>query len=445
MEKTSLERIISQLTNFLIVETTPPSNNFRRDRTAFHYYTEIIRYWSKLNFVLNYTTRALNLKDGLRPSIKSEYLFIIYRYYWEDASLKDLITDLKPLRSMERKLLKAHQIKNFFNKLQTFSWNKAFSNKSKLEKLSIDQAIPSFFIKKLLPYMSEDFLIKNIEAMNNYEKMETSITPITAKSSSGVNLGDIVVEYLENANIPFKKDSKIHSLIHIHVKYISSILKSDFYKNGQLLILDKGSVYIANLLLERTRGRLLDMCGAPGIKTLYLADNLENRNRLIAADFNLERVMEMKELLSFYDFSRISILNTDGIDFPVREENYFNKILLDAPCTGSGTFSSNPELKWRQNSSFLHQNVILQEKLLKSAIEMLKPKGTLIYSSCSLYAQEGEMQIQKFLDELDPIILPDIFSPSYKLKGRSIPGTGRLFPADNNSKGFFVGKFKKKA
>jgi len=445
MEKTSLEKIISALATFLRVESQPPPNTLRRDKTAFHYYTEIVRYWNKLNFVLNYTIRALNIHGELEPATKSMYLFLIYRFYWENASLKDLLTDLEPLRSTEGEILNKHQVRTFFNKLQTFSWNKAFSNKSKLEKLSIDKAVPSFFLKKLLPYMREDFLIKNIEAMDNYEKLDTALILFTSKKNSGVNLKEKVIGYLENANVSFKKNPHIKFMFHVPAKHIASILTTEFYKNGQLLLLDKGSVFIVNLLVDGNRGQILDMCAAPGMKTLYLADHIKHRNRLIAADFNLKRIIEMKELLSFYTFSKISVLNTDSIDFPVREGSYFNKILLDAPCTGSGTFSSNPELKWRQTNSFLHQNVILQEKLLRSAVEMLEPEGTLIYSTCSLYAQEGELQIQKVLDELEPITLPNIFSLSYKLNGKRIPGTGRLFPAENNSKGFFVGHFKKKA
>ena len=87
---------------------------------------------------------------------------------------------------------------------------------------------------------------------------------------------------------------------------------------------------------------------------------------------------------------------------------------------------------------------MLQEKLLKNALRLLKPSGVLVYSTCSLYPEEGELQVLKILEEVNPIKLPEWFSPSYKIKNRQIPGTGRLFPAINQTKGFFIGKFKKK-
>ena len=118
--------------------------------------------------------------------------------------------------------------------------------------------------------------------------------------------------------------------------------------------------------------------------------------------------------------------------------------MLDPPCTGSGTFLSNPELKWRQSEKFLNQNIILQKKLLRSAIKFLKPNGILVYSTCSLYPEEGEFQILEVLDHLYPLDLPKWFSPSYTINDSIIPGTGRLFPSTHQTQGFFIGKFKKK-
>ena len=117
---------------------------------------------------------------------------------------------------------------------------------------------------------------------------------------------------------------------------------------------------------------------------------------------------------------------------------------LDAPCTGSGTFLTNPELKWRQNQKFLNQNIVLQRKLFETALKLLKYEGIIVYSTCSLYPEEGEHIIMNFLKDLDPQMLPDWISPSYSINGSKLPGTGRLFPAIHHTKGFFIGKFKKK-
>ncbi|TFF97872.1 MAG: RsmB/NOP family class I SAM-dependent RNA methyltransferase [Promethearchaeota archaeon] len=443
MRKKALTNIISNLISFLKEKPVSPGY-IRRDKTTHHYYTEIVRYWNKINFVLSYSASALKLKGNLNFNSKSIFSIIIYRYFWENASLREILTEFEPLYSESRSQINKNQIRAFYNKLKTFSWKKAFSNKSKLEKISIIKAIPSFFLKKLAPFMNEEFLINNIDTMNNYNTGDIAVKLISPKNRGIKTLMENFQQYLIKTEIPFELNPHIKFIINIPYNRISDILKSRFYKEGDLLVLDKGSAYIADLLLEGDNKLILDMCAAPGTKSIYLTQSIFSKYHLIAADFSLERTNEMQNLFHFYNLSDIFTLNTDSIDFPLRRKEYFNSILLDAPCTGSGTFSSNPELKWRQNPSFLHQNTILQQKLLSSAIRMLKPNGTLIYSTCSLYAEEGEMQIQRVLDQLSPQKLPKIFNHSYELNGKHILGSGRLFPAVHNSKGFFVGRFKKK-
>ena len=122
----------------------------------------------------------------------------------------------------------------------------------------------------------------------------------------------------------------------------------------------------------------------------------------------------------------------------------FDKILIDAPCTGSGTFLSHPELKWRQNNAFLNQNVVIQKKLIESGLNLLKKGGILVYSTCSLYPEEGEYQINEIYDQITPLDLPQYFSKSYKINNTILKGTGRLFPSIHNTQGFFVSRLKKK-
>jgi len=81
---------------------------------------------------------------------------------------------------------------------------------------------------------------------------------------------------------------------------------------------------------------------------------------------------------------------------------------------------------------------------LGTALKILKPGGILVYSTCSLYPEEGEYIIMNFQDYLEPQNLPKWFSPSYNIEGSVLPGTGRLFPSIHHTQGFFIGKFKKK-
>jgi 16S rRNA C967 or C1407 C5-methylase (RsmB/RsmF family) len=198
-------------------------------------------------------------------------------------------------------------------------------------------------------------------------------------------------------------------------------------------------------VLSPKRGEfILDICAAPGMKTSLISQYLDNENVMLANEFLLGRTFKMKSLLNNFGVKDALLLNADGISFPIRKEVKFDKILLDAPCTGSGTLRKNPELKWRQNRKFLYQNITLQKKLLESCVNLLKPNGVLVYSTCSLYPEENELIIRDYLNVLEPMELPNWFSPSYKIDEIKILGTRRLFPSIHHSEGFFIGKFKKK-
>ncbi|MBY9015571.1 MAG: RsmB/NOP family class I SAM-dependent RNA methyltransferase [Candidatus Lokiarchaeota archaeon] len=255
---------------------------------------------------------------------------------------------------------------------------------------------------------------------------------------------DFILKELQEQGINVKRDTHFSKVFYTESKNKKNILLNRLYKEGKLVIHDKASFAVTHLLDPQANELICDMCAAPGIKTSIIAQLSQNQAKIIVNDFSKQRLSVTRQLLRKLNVLNTNLINSDGIKLPVRFTNFFDKILLDAPCTGSGTFSTNPELKWRQNEGFLHQNLVLQEKLLKNAINLLRPSGILVYSTCSLYPEEGELQVLKILNHFKPMELPKWFSPSYKIDHQQIPGTGRLFPATHYTKGFFVAKFIKK-
>ena len=273
---------------------------------------------------------------------------------------------------------------------------------------------------------------ENIRVMNDYKHVKYFTIHTNRDIGQIINTSEYV------------KDPEISNLYHIPIKSKSDFIKSELYSSRDIIILDKASATVVNLLFPGQNEFILDMCAAPGIKTSLISYYTKGRLYQIANDFSLERTKEMKTFTKQIENNKIHILNSDSISIPLRSSLKFDKVLLDAPCTGSGALLSNPELKWRQNEHFLHQNILLQEKLLKSAIKLLEHEGILVYSTCSLYPEEGEFQINKVIDKLEPMELPHWLGESYQIEGRNIPGTARLFPAQHNTEGFFIAKFKKK-
>jgi len=436
--KDSINRLLHLIHQFIEKKIVVLDKFERKDVKIFHYYNEIVRYWSKLNYIFRKTFRSLNQVDISKDELV-RYIYSTYRVIFENSSNNEILKELNLSKNQELSYL------IFFNKLREFSIKIALKHKQLKEKLSIEEAIPTFVINRLLPVMNFEFLKKNIQFMNNLTKYDNFFR-INDFSDSVVNqrLINEIKEELKTYNISIKQDKEIPELYKIPREKKSLVLRSKSYILGKLNFQDKASAAVIRVLSPEPHDYIFDMCAAPGMKTSLISKYSKNQAKIVASDFNIDRLLISKNLFLKSNILNLYLINADSINFPIRFENYFDKILLDAPCTGSGTFLTNPELKWRQNRSFLYQNITIQEKLLKSALRLLKPNGILVYSTCSLYAEEGELQILKFLDLLEALELPKWFSPSYKINDRIIHGTGRLFPSIHHTQGFFIGKFKKK-
>jgi len=434
----SINEILNLVSQFIKGKIVNLDNINRENPKIFHYYTEIVRYWSRLNYILQKTLRSLDLYDLPQKEIAT-YLYTIYRKIQENASKKNIFDELN--LSSDQKI----NISRFIVRLETFSWERALSGKSKLEILSIKEAIPTFVIDRLLPVMSLNAIKENIQCMNDHHNYDNFIRICDLKIKiSNQNFINILKNELKANNILMKRDPEIPELMYIPNDKKSVILKTRSYLSFKIIFQDKASAAVIKVLSPQPFEYICDMCAAPGNKTNLIAQYTFNQGKVIAGEFLTKRAFIMSNLINRTNILNTHLINCDSIKFPLRYKNKFDRILLDAPCTGSGTFLTNPELKWRQNKNFLYQNITIQEKLIESALRLLKPNGIFVYSICSLYPEEGELQILKFINKLDPLQLPEWFSPSYKINGDMVPGTGRTFPSMHHTHGFFIGKFKKK-
>ena len=431
-----IAELIKLLIKFIERKTGTLSIKNRSNAELVHYYYEILRYWNKINFILKRKLKFANKPHFSDSYSIAKYLIAIYRIVWEKENVINVGNELN---------LGSDKLDSIEN-LNFFSWEQALSGKKEIERLSLEIAIPTFTIKKLSTVMDLEKIRANIKQMDGKEGTQAlffRLNDLPFEKNQQDSL-DFILKDLKEQGINVTQDTHFPKVFYTELKNKKKIILSKPYKEGKLVIHDKASFAVAHLLEPQANELICDLCAAPGIKTSIIAQLSQNKAKIIANDFSKQRLKGTRKLLKKLNVMNTNLMNSDGIKLPVRFTNFFDKILLDAPCTGSGTFSTNPELKWRQNEGFLHQNLVLQEKLLKSAINLLKPSGILVYSTCSLYPEEGELQVLKVLNHFKPMELPNWFSPSYKINDQHIPGTGRLFPATHRTKGFFIAKFKKK-
>jgi 16S rRNA (cytosine967-C5)-methyltransferase len=224
----------------------------------------------------------------------------------------------------------------------------------------------------------------------------------------------------------------------------------DMFKRGDIEVQDEGSQLAALLADARPGMRVVDFCAGAGGKTLALAASMKNRGHLVACDIaakRLERATQRLRRASASIVQRVPL--TSARDKWVKKHAQgFDRVFVDAPCTGTGTWRRNPDAKWRLKPKDLEELVALQAEILDSAQRLVKPGGRLIYATCSLLKEEDEDQIAQFLAGHADFTLAPIAAVWADSIGGDCPARGetlRLSPARNGTDGFFVAVMDRRA
>jgi 16S rRNA (cytosine967-C5)-methyltransferase len=173
-----------------------------------------------------------------------------------------------------------------------------------------------------------------------------------------------------------------------------SVARTAAFRGGAISIQDEASQVVPLLLGVREGERVLDMCAAPGGKTAALARAAGCAGLVVAADLHARRLRGMREQFSRLGLSAVRLVELDAagsLPFGVR----FDRILVDAPCSGTGTLGRHPEIRWRLKAEALGELHALQVALLRSGLERLAAGGRLVYSTCSLEAEENELVVEE--------------------------------------------------
>src|SRR5205823_13576760 len=167
------------------------------------------------------------------------------------------------------------------------------------------------------------------------------------------------------------------------------------YAEGWFTVQDASAMNVASALAPAPGATVLDLCAAPGGKTMHLAELMANQGRIVAGDIDARRLSRLPESAARLG---ISIIETQVVD-PQGElpAGPFDAILVDAPCSNTGVLGRRPEVRWRLQERELSHLHDLQCRLLRLAAERLKPGGKLLYSTCSVEPEENREVVRRIL------------------------------------------------
>ena len=221
--------------------------------------------------------------------------------------------------------------------------------------------------------------------------------------------------------------------------------KSYLFDNGAYYLIDASSLLVSYYLPTENGDLVLDLCSAPGGKTIsLLLNNLDKNLNVIANDLSHQRALELSKNIERQGFSNVAVTNNDFSKIYKFYQNKFNAIILDAPCSGSAMFRKNSLAKedWTINKVLSLQE--RQNELIKMAHFMLKEDGYLIYSTCSFSKEENEDVVLDALNNFNDLEIINIENKPYYYKSELLPEAIHLFPNLYDGEGQFIALLHKK-
>lgn len=281
------------------------------------------------------------------------------------------------------------------------------------ELISIITSHPLWLVNELLKEYDKKFLTALLNANN--------IKPcITLRANSLKTKRDELVKLLELKGFECTAGKLKDS---IYVKRMN-----DF--TNQLYTVQDEAAQLAALKLNPLPGEtVLDACAAPGGKTTYLAELMQNNGEIDAWDIHSHRVELIKELANKLGINIIHAVQKDASEYTASLDKYYDKILLDVPCTGIGVIRKKPDIKWTRKPEDMEELLIIQEKILNTCSNYLKNGGKLVYSTCTIFEKENRLQVEKFLQKHTEFTLIE------ELK---------LYPHVDNTDGFYIAVLERK-
>ena len=299
-------------------------------------------------------------------------------------------------------------------------------------------SIPDWLDERLSAMESPDALV---EALNRQASLDLRVNPLKTER-------DAMLAELQQSAGRYEPTAMPFSPWGIRMQGRPAINRWHQFENGSIEVQDEGSQLLALLVAPRRGEMIIDFCAGAGGKTLLLGALMRSTGRLYAFDVSAARLARAKPRFARSGLSNVVpvVIDNENDARVKRLAGKAQRVLVDAPCSGIGTLRRNPDLKWRQHPEALAELGQLQERILNSAARCVAPGGRLVYATCSLLAEENEVQADRFLashpdfERVDAAEILGARCETLKLEGPYV----QLRPDVHGTDGFFAAVFERK-
>lgn len=307
-------------------------------------------------------------------------------------------------------------LRNFIRNQDTYL---DFSNKSYIERMALTYSFPIWLVKSIRDSY-KDYNIEDI--LDNFNK--ESIFGIRANTLT--NDKEILKNKLKTNG--YKAEFMSYSKDGLIINNPNNIFKTSLFKDGDFYVQSESSQYVSELIMKYINGnRILDLCASPGGKITHIYEKLNGQGEFLACDINSNKVSLIQENLKRLKHKNIKTCVNNGEVLNEKFVDYYDLVIVDAPCSGLGLLRKYPNIKQDKTENTIKSLREIQYNILKNASKYVIKGGIISYSTCTFTKDENEDIIKQLLDEESQFTLEEFI---------------RISPTDFNSDGFTIGIIK---
>lgn len=384
--------------------------------------------WILIGFFHGEFHKSMNIiKNAMRIAL---YQLLFMDKIPEHAAINESVEIVKRIQGQNAAGLVNGVLRNIVRNKQNIRF--PAENEDRNFYLSIVHSHPKWMVKRWVKFWGEEFAVNLMKANNRIPYLAMRVNNIKSNKEQ-------VEQLLNENNILFEK-SLYHEGTYKVKNLGNSITRTELYQQGYISVQDPAASIAAMLTDAKPGMKVIDLCSAPGGKSFKLAEMMQNEGILVAND---KYWGKLKQLTSEAERLGITIIEHHKEDASeCTAEVKADVVLIDAPCSGSGTFSKKPDIKWKREMEDIFKLNKIQKDILSNAPNLIKENGAIVYSTCSIEPDENYLIAEWFLKtfpefKIDPA---ENYLPAEICKD----GCMQMFPNLHQTDGAFAVRFVKK-
>lgn len=354
----------------------------------------VVRWMGRLDWVLNgfykgqFSKAIPNLKNGLRVAL---YQILFLDRIPDHASVNEAVEFVKKLQGQKPADLTNAILRNIIRSKNAIRYPDP--EEDLIGYLAAYYSHPSWMVKRYIARFGREEAEKLLNTNNEKPYLTLRINLLKTNTEEFRKL-------LDSVGLKYKSGKYFPEFIQL--QNLTNITAWEYFAKGYFNIQDESTGLACRLLDVSENMRVLDLCSAPGGKTAYITVMMKDKGEVVAIDKYESRLNLVEQNLKRLGITSVKPIAIDALEY---SDDLFDRVLADVPCTGTGTLSKKPDIKWKKDIFDLRKLNDLQYRLTCKAAEMVKPGGAFVYSTCSIEPEENYEIVKKFLEN----------HPNYKL------------------------------